>query len=406
MYDIGPMRVGILRAFVASLVVAFGADARAASPEPSHAASPIRASKLETSIGKTRGKSTLPALRASSSAGVKVQPRTAPPAVERVEGHEVVGMAPWGKPIAKYAFEKPGRFDKKSAEPHVALGLPMKSVRSVAPDSFVVQRDGFVSIYDPKVKAPRLVSWKMTPKDFAQKPRSRLDFFGPDPHLHAAQPSLGDYMGAFPEYDAGHMKAQSFAPRTPANERANAWTYTPSNLILQASHNNQGPYLHSELFQKELAQSGRDIYTQAGPLYEKTTRYLGGKHDIPVPSHVFKVVVSVPTGMKLSELQPNDPRLQVFSVIIPNNNKDVAITDSFAKYAVPVRQVMQRTGYSGLLSDLPPAVRTSLMKRSRVDVVHHTDGSATVDGHHVPAFKSPFQNRNEKREAPSPAPKP
>ena len=212
-------------------------------------------------------------------------------------------MAPWGKPIAKYAFSKPGRFDRGAAEPHVALGLPMKSVRSVAPESFVVQRDGFVSIYDPKVRAPRLVSWKMSPADFAGKSGPRLDFFGHDPHLRAAQPSLEDYMRAYPEFDAGHMKAQSFAPRVPGNDRANAWTYTPSNLILQSANNNQGPYLHSEMFQKSLVKNGRDTYTQAGPLYEKTTRFLGSGKDIPVPSHVFKVVVSVPSGTKLEDLR-------------------------------------------------------------------------------------------------------
>ena len=81
-------------------------------------------------------------------------------------------------------------------------------------------------------------------------------------------------------------------------------------------------------------------------------------------------------------------------MIIPNNNQDVHITDSFTKYAVPVSEVAKRTGYD-LLRPLPPAVRTNLMNRNRVDVVHHDDGSSTLDGMHVPAFKSPFQSRQK-----------
>lgn len=338
---------------------------------------------------------------ASAAAPASASPWTGHRGGTTQEGYAIVGTSPWGKPLAQFPFARPPSL--KDVAQHAALGVPDAEIRRIAPRAFLAPREGFVSVYDPAVKAPRLVSWKTTPADLAVPSIGRLDFFGRDPALHAKQPSLAAFMRAFPDYDAGHLKAQSFAPLTATTAAANARTYTPSNLIFQARNNNQGPYLHTEHWQKSLVEAGHDTYALAGPLYEGPTRFVGAHGEIPVPTHVFKLVLSVPTGTKLADLKPHDPRLQVVAVIIPNDNALVKPTEGFARFVVAPRELERRAGFP-LLTQLPRDVRAAVMREADPHVVLHQDGSATIGGALVPAFENPYWNADGTRKEPRPAP--
>lgn len=163
-----------------------------------------------------------------------------------------------------------------------------------AGDDFLVRRAQFTASYSRTRGTPNWVSYNLEATHFGRE--DRCDCFTPEPLLPADYPvlSTADYTGAGSYHgygiDRGHMVRS--ADRT-AGSLDNASTYYFSNIIPQASDNNQGPWSVLEMHLGDLARDGnREVYIVTGVAGSRGTLKDEGR--IVIPASVWKVAVIMP----------------------------------------------------------------------------------------------------------------
>ncbi len=260
------------------------------------------------------------------------------------------------------------------------FGIPTDTDAS---DDYIITRDQFTSSFNRNRGIPNWVSFNMEATHYG--PQSRCECFTFDPALPAefTRYTTGDYTGAgaFHGYgiDRGHL-ARSF-DRT-AGSLDNATTFYFSNIVPQASDNNQGPWFHMENFLGALAQSGdRELYIIAGASGSKGT--IKNEGVITIPTHVWKVAVIMPRDRGLANVGRHHD-VEIIAVVMPNEpglrTPDPIDDDNWRRFLTTVNAVETVSGYDVLAllpDDVEALVETGLAAPQRLVDGYVTAG--TID---------------------------
>lgn len=248
---------------------------------------------------------------------------------------------------------------------HLEFGTP---VDGNAADDILVVRSEFVSSWNPARGIPNWVAYNLEATHFGAE--DRCDCFTFDPELSAYTPyTTADYTGAGAVagygIDRGHL-ARSF-DRT-AGSLDNARSFYFSNIIPQASDNNQGPWAAMENYLGDLARfSDRELFIIAGASGSKGTVKNEGR--ITIPATVWKVAVILPRNAGLADVTSLDD-VEIIAAILPN---DAGIRNvDWNTYRTTVDAVEALSGY-----DLLALLRDDLEIALESNTVFPT---AAVDG--------------------------
>ncbi len=226
---------------------------------------------------------------------------------------------------------------------------------------YLIQHPQYALDYSDTNRQPNWVSWDLTSSDVGSS--GRTDAWAVEtnvpPDFHPVPTStFGSVNGQ--SYDRGHMCPS--ADRTdsvPDNEK----TFIMSNIIPQASQNNQGLWATFENYSRSLI-SSQELLIISGPSNFGTNRILSGGHAV-IASNVWKIVVCVPlgAGSALSRITNADPNsIRVIALNTPN---DASVSGkSWTAFVTSTKQIQQETGYN-FFSALPNNLAWVL--RSKVD---------------------------------------
>jgi endonuclease G len=132
-----------------------------------------------------------------------------------------------------------------------------------------------------------------------------------------------------------------------------------TNMIPQASQNNQQTWANLENYLREQVVAGNEIYIVTGAYGSGGTGSNGSANTINnghvnVPSNVWKVAVIIPVGD--NELARITSATRVIAVNTPNKN---TVNSDWTKYIGTVRDIENATGYN-LLSALPQPIQDAI----------------------------------------------
>src|SRR5262245_35951519 len=235
------------------------------------------------------------------------------------------------------------------------LGNPSSATADTNNHShYLLQRPVEAIDYNDALGLPNWVSWDLTADDLGSSERSP-DFFT-DTNLppNFYRVTHGDYTGS--GYDRGHMCPS--ADRTDS-ELHNDMVFYMSNIIPQASDNNQGVWASFETYCRSLAQSGNELLILCGPSgFDGSRIQPSGK--VAIPAYTWKIAVVVPPGggTALSRITETT---RVISLKIPNSN---GISGLWQNYITSASQIEVDTGFT-FFSALSPAIAAAL--RNKVD---------------------------------------
>jgi endonuclease G len=238
-----------------------------------------------------------------------------------------------------------------------------------ASDDFIIRRDQYTSSYSSIRNTPNWVAYNIDATHFGSE--DRCNCFTHDPLLPDSFRVIttANYTGAgaFAGYgiDRGHL-ARSF-DRTSAS-LDNATTFYFTNIIPQASDNNQGPWAEMENDLGDLARlENREVYIIAGVAGSKGTVKNEGR--ITIPAQVWKVALILPRDAGLAQVDSWDD-VQVVATVMPNDPGIRAV--DWNTYRTTVDAVEGLSGYD-LLALLRDDIEVAVESGTRPPV-------AAVDG--------------------------
>lgn len=257
------------------------------------------------------------------------------------------------------------------------FGEPMDSDPT---DDWIIERPQYTTSWNPNRGTPNWVAYEIDPTHFGAE--DRCDCFTMDAELPSSLTRLttADYTdaGAFHGYgiDRGHL-ARSF-DRTSAS-LDNATTYYLSNIIPQASDQNQGPWAQMENYLGDLARfQDREVYVLAGATGDKGTLKNEGK--IVIPTQTWKVALIMPHDRGLADV--HDYRdVEVIAVIMPNE-PGIRNVD-WNTYRTTVDSVEALTGYD-LLALLEDDVERAVESGTQPPIAAITAPGFSLEGDTVP----------------------
>ncbi len=224
-------------------------------------------------------------------------------------------------------------------------------------DDFIVRRAQYTSSYSPIRNSPNWLAYEMEATHFG--PEDRCDCFTMDPELPSSflHIDTNDFTGAGAAagygIDRGHL-ARSFY-RTSAS-LDNATTFLLSNIIPQASDQNQGPWALLENYLGDNARlQNREVYVIAGVYGNKGT--LKGEGKVVIPTHTWKVALVLPRDRGLADIHDYRDILETVAVIMPN--EPGIRNEQWQTYRTTVDEIEARSGYD-LLALLPDAVEAAV----------------------------------------------
>jgi DNA/RNA endonuclease G (NUC1) len=223
-------------------------------------------------------------------------------------------------------------------------------------DDILVRRREFTSSYSPVRNSPNWVAYAIDATHFGSQ--DRCDCFTMDPELPASLPQIStdDYTGsgAIAGYgiDRGHL-ARSFDRTAASLDNARSFLFT--NIIPQASDQNQGPWAQLENHLGDFARlQNREVYVIAGVAGNKgSLKNLGL---VTIPTHTWKVALILPRDQGLADV--DDYRdVEAIAVIMPNDPgvRNVPWQD----YLRSIDDVEALSGYD-VLALLPDAIENAI----------------------------------------------
>ena len=251
---------------------------------------------------------------------------------------------------------------------HLEFGTPTDTDPS---DDFIISRTEYTSSFNKNRGIPNWVSFNIEATHFGSQ--DRCDCFTYDPLLPAdfTRYTTADYTGAgsFHGYliDRGHL-ARSFDRTSGSLDNARSFYF--SNIIPQASDNNQGPWSALEIYLGDLARfQNKELYIIAGASGSKGT--VKNEGTITIPASVWKVAVILPRDQGLSSIDRYDD-VEVIAVIMPNEPGIRNV--NWETYKTTVDAVETLSGYD-LLALLPDQVEIAVESATKPPV-------AVVSGPH------------------------
>ncbi|WP_233635917.1 DNA/RNA non-specific endonuclease [Hymenobacter setariae] len=238
---------------------------------------------------------------------------------------------------------------------NLALGNPSGAVASTSyPSNYLMTKSQYTLSYNRDQGKPNWVSWHLS--SAWQGSTARQDNFSPDATLPSGwyRVTTSDYTGY--GFDRGHNCPS--ADRT-GSVADNSATFLMTNMMPQASVNNQQTWAGLENYCRTLVSAGNELYIICGS-YGKggtgvngyATTIAGGK--VTVPSNCWKVVVVLPEGS--SDVSRITTSTRVIAINTPNTT---SIGTAWGAYRTSVDAIEAATGLD-LLSALPLSIQNTL----------------------------------------------
>lgn len=238
---------------------------------------------------------------------------------------------------------------------NLALGNPSGAVASTSyPTNYLLTKTQYTMSYNRDQGRPNWVSWHLS--SAWQGSTARQDNFSPDGTLPSGwyQVKSSDYTGS--GFDRGHNCPS--ADRT-GSVADNSATFLMTNMMPQASVNNQQTWAGLENYCRTLTDAGNELYIICGS-YGKggtgvngyATTIAGGK--VTVPANCWKVVVVLPNGS--GDVSRIASSTRVIAINTPNTT---SIGTAWGGYRTSVDAIEAATGYN-LLSALPTSLQATL----------------------------------------------
>ena len=235
------------------------------------------------------------------------------------------------------------------------LGNPSNAATNPAnTNHYLIQRTVEAIDYNATLREPNWASWDLTAGDVGSSGRSSSFFTDTNlpPGFYEVTPT--DYSGS--GYDRGHMCPSD--DRTD-NTTDNDLVFYMSNIIPQASNNNQGVWADFETYCRSLASAGNELLITCGPSgFDGTRTQSSGT--VAVPQYTWKIAVVVPLGSGTA-LDRITTATRVIALKIPNSN---SVTANWQDYVTSANQIQNDTGFT-FFTALPTNVAVVL--RARVD---------------------------------------
>lgn len=217
----------------------------------------------------------------------------------------------------------------------------------------LLARPQYTLSYNPSRGAPNWVSWSLVKENFGNA--GRCDCFSQDQSLpdDVDKISDADYRGALDGLiDRGHL-VQSDSRTSSVGD--NATTFYMTNIIPQASENNQGPWQKFEEFLNDKAElEGKAVYVVAGGEYPSSVTYLRSKEGatrVALPTWTWKVALVVDRAKRLADVT-SAADVQAFAIRMPNDTTPGVQASArgirnnpWETYKVTIDEVEARTGY-------------------------------------------------------------
>jgi DNA/RNA endonuclease G (NUC1) len=245
----------------------------------------------------------------------------------------------------------------------VSLQMQLGNPSNAAADTnnhnhYLIQRTVEAIDYSDYLGEPNWASWDYTTNDSGSSGRSGSFFQDttlPPNFTNSITPA--DYPGAGSGYDRGHMCPSG--DRTD-NTTDNDLVFYMSNIIPQASDNNQGLWGTFESYCRTQAGTGagNEILIICGPGGFTTNRFANGK--VAMPATVWKVAVIVTNGSGTA-LSRITTATRVIAIETPNTN---GLSTAWQDFITSAGQIERDTGLT-FFTALPPTVASAL--RSKVD---------------------------------------
>ena len=238
-------------------------------------------------------------------------------------------------------------------------------------DDFIITHPYYTSSFSATRGTPNWVSYNLEQTHFGAQDRCDCFTFDPAAAGIMTPYTTNAYTGSAAingfGIDRGHL-ARSF-DRT-SGSLDNAYTFYFSNIVPQASDQNQGPWAIMENVLGDFARfQNKEVYIIAGVAGNKGTLKNEGR--IVIPEYTWKVALILPRDQGLSSVDSYDD-VQVIAAVMPNipgiRNVD------WHKYSdsVTVDSVEKLSGYD-LLALLPDPIEIAIESRTVPPV-------AAVDG--------------------------
>ncbi|HEX8143594.1 MAG TPA: DNA/RNA non-specific endonuclease [Pyrinomonadaceae bacterium] len=261
---------------------------------------------------------------------------------------------------------------------HMVMGNPSGAVTDInTPLDYLMLKPQYALSYNNDKGTANWTSWHLD-SSWVTGVADRQDDFRSDDQLPASFKHVSSgYRFATYGFDRGHM--------TPSADRTssipdNSATFLMTNMIPQASGNNQGPWASMEDYiRTQLSGSQNELYIVSGGTGvggNSTTGHWDSIIDtagnsVTVPQWTWKVVMVLPNASG-NDVARVDASTRTFAVIMPNN--DNIRPDAWQKYLATVDQVEALTGYN-FFSNVPENIQNII--EARLDEVNDTAPVAT-----------------------------
>lgn len=230
---------------------------------------------------------------------------------------------------------------------NLLLGNPSNAVTDVnKPENYLLVKEQYTSSYNRDRGIPNWTSWHLDSGSLGST--KRQNDFRPDDTLPDGwyQVVPNDYTGS--GYDRGHLTPSG--DRTSSRED-NSATFLMTNMIPQASKNNQQTWANLEVYCRELVGQGNELYIIAGG--DGTKEFIAdGK--VAVPEHTWKVILVQPEGT--DDISRITAETRVISVYLPNDNN---VVSDWRNYTVSTDFVEQQTGFD-FFSEIPDEIENQI----------------------------------------------
>lgn len=125
-----------------------------------------------------------------------------------------------------------------------------------------------------------------------------------------ARANLVDYHSASDTFDRGHMAPNGDMPDADAQYSS----FSLANMVPQQACNNELIWEEIETSVRNLAKSDGEVYVVTGPIYDVSPPQTIGKHQVAVPTRLFKAIYDPKRKAGGVYITPNDAS-QAWSVI-------------------------------------------------------------------------------------------
>ena len=218
------------------------------------------------------------------------------------------------------------------------LGNPDTSVTDPASRTkYLIQRAQYHLSYNDDTHQANWVSWSYSSADTGSQARTdawAVEELLPSGYLRIGTSTFGTHFGI--QWDRGHITPS--ADRT-TNFQDNAATFRMSNIIPQASKNNQGLWATFESYCRSLATNGNEVLIISGP-----SEFTGNiiPNSMRLPGSVWKIAVVVPNATSTT---PASQRIstasRVIALLTPNVSEGLGTWQS---YITSVEEIEELTG--------------------------------------------------------------